>query len=165
MSAILIIDDETLKRAVLRDILEPLGHTVSEAGDAEAGLLLVHQQAFDLIFVDLVLPGMSGYKFLLALQQVPNRTLPPVILNSSLYPEEELISFGQLLGIPHVLAMPHPPRLKTIVGLVQHALESATHAPALMTQPSAHTKELIEKLELEIGQLRELQKLREQESP
>ena len=57
---ILIIDDEEAIRLLFKATLEELGHRVTVAENGLEGLKLVKQQDFDLVFLDLKMPGMVG---------------------------------------------------------------------------------------------------------
>jgi CheY-like chemotaxis protein len=59
---ILLIEDETAVRALVRVVLEANGYTVLEAPDGESALRLCaqHAEAIDLVITDLVMPSMSG---------------------------------------------------------------------------------------------------------
>ena len=58
---ILCIDDDSLFRTLIRDILEGAGYTVLLASDGETGLNLAKQEQPDLVLLDLVLPGSNGF--------------------------------------------------------------------------------------------------------
>lgn len=58
--SILIIEDDTDLRGILRDSLAKEGYTVSEAKDGEQGLALALAKRPDLILLDIVLPGSDG---------------------------------------------------------------------------------------------------------
>ena len=60
---VLVVDDEDYVRALLRDILDSLGHQVVEAEDGFKALELFDSQAFDAVFTDIGMPGMSGWEF------------------------------------------------------------------------------------------------------
>ena len=49
-----------MNRRVVRDMLDVAGVTMVEAEDAEAGLRLIDAQDFDMVLVDLRMPGMDG---------------------------------------------------------------------------------------------------------
>ena len=49
-----------MNRRVVKDMLDVAGATMTEAEDAEAGLREVDRQDFDLVLVDLRMPGMDG---------------------------------------------------------------------------------------------------------
>lgn len=57
---ILIVEDDRLFRAGLRVALERWGYHVVEAGSGEEAQEALREQAFDLLILDLHLPGMSG---------------------------------------------------------------------------------------------------------
>lgn len=78
--SILVIDDDTTTRSMLRRTLERQDWTVHEAADGAAGLqqLDAHQPA--LILLDLMMPGMDGFEFLDALAGREARAVPPVIV-------------------------------------------------------------------------------------
>jgi signal transduction histidine kinase/ActR/RegA family two-component response regulator len=60
---VLVVDDEDYVRELLRDILDSLGHQVVEAEDGFKALELFDSQAFDAVFTDIGMPGMSGWEF------------------------------------------------------------------------------------------------------
>jgi len=64
MNDVLIIDDEPGIRSALASILEDERYRVHTAEDAIVGLALLEQRAFDLIFLDVLLPRMGGLEAL-----------------------------------------------------------------------------------------------------
>jgi signal transduction histidine kinase/DNA-binding response OmpR family regulator len=61
---LLIIDDARENRAVLLNLLKPLGFDILEAENGQAALEQLQQQKPDLIITDLVMPVMDGFEFL-----------------------------------------------------------------------------------------------------
>ena len=57
---ILIVDDVAINRQLVRAMLEPLGHTFEEADSGAQGVQAAMQRSFDLILMDLQMPGMDG---------------------------------------------------------------------------------------------------------
>ncbi|AYF85855.1 response regulator [Pseudomonas sp. DY-1] len=57
---VLVVEDVALNREVVTGLLERDGHSVTLAEDAEPALQLCRQRRFDLILLDLHLPGMAG---------------------------------------------------------------------------------------------------------
>ena len=57
---VLFIEDDRMNRRVVRDMLDVAGATMIEAESAEEGLRLIDDQTFDMVLVDLRMPGMDG---------------------------------------------------------------------------------------------------------
>lgn len=57
---ILFIEDDPMNRRVVKDMLDVAGATMVEAPDAESGLRRIDDEDFDVILVDLRMPGMDG---------------------------------------------------------------------------------------------------------
>lgn len=87
MIKVLIVDDHAIVRRGLKEILtdEP-DIKVFEAGDAEHALELIKNESWDLVVLDLDLPGKSGLELL---EEVKSdyRSIPVLVL--SVYPEEQ----------------------------------------------------------------------------
>jgi CheY-like chemotaxis protein len=58
----LVIDDEEFVRETLADMLTMLGHNVTVASGGPAGLTLMKESEFDLVFTDLSMPEMDGWE-------------------------------------------------------------------------------------------------------
>jgi CheY-like chemotaxis protein len=57
---ILFIEDDPMNRRVVKDMLDVAGATMAEAGLAEEGLARIEYESFDVILMDLRMPGMDG---------------------------------------------------------------------------------------------------------
>jgi CheY-like chemotaxis protein len=57
---VLFIEDDRMNRRVVRDMLDVAGAEMMEAESAEEGLRLIDAHDFDLLLVDLRMPGMDG---------------------------------------------------------------------------------------------------------
>ena len=57
---ILYVEDDPINRRVLKAMLEQAGSTVYEAEDALIGLEMIERNTYDLILMDLRMPGMDG---------------------------------------------------------------------------------------------------------
>lgn len=79
---VLIIDDSATIVALLRRMLRQNELATLEAGDAESGLEIARAEQPDLIFLDIVLPGMNGFAALRALRKDPATHEIPVIMIS-----------------------------------------------------------------------------------
>jgi len=79
---VLVIDDSPTIVALLKRMLEQSGYTALVAGDAETGVALALSDVPDLIFLDIVLPGMNGFEALRRLRRDPISKLVPIIMIS-----------------------------------------------------------------------------------
>jgi len=59
---VLLVEDNAINRMVAREILESLGLLVTEAISGEAALDLLGKNTFDLVLMDIQMPGMDGYE-------------------------------------------------------------------------------------------------------
>ena len=59
---ILVVDDVAVNRELIRTMLEAAGQSVVLADGGETAVALARQQVFDLVFMDLQMPGMDGYE-------------------------------------------------------------------------------------------------------
>jgi len=78
---ILIIDDEQGFHDLFRFILEPLGFTVNSAYDGVEGLARLKEKGYDLVFMDVHMPKMTGPELMKQLMQI--RPSQPVVIMSS----------------------------------------------------------------------------------
>jgi len=78
---ILVIEDEARIQAFLSRGLEAEGYTVAAVGDGRHGLELASEGSWDLVVLDLLLPGLSGLQVLQELQRSRPR-LPVLILSA-----------------------------------------------------------------------------------
>jgi len=80
-SRILVIDDEAAIRDSLRMTLEYEGYEFVGAATGQEGLALVEREAFDLVLLDVKMPGMDGLDVLGRLHSM-NETLPVVMISA-----------------------------------------------------------------------------------
>jgi CheY-like chemotaxis protein len=62
VASILVIDDDRAVLSTLKILLEQDAHTVETVDDGRAGLRLLEIQTFDLLIVDIFMPGMDGFE-------------------------------------------------------------------------------------------------------
>lgn len=83
MARILLIEDSPTDRAVFTQWLEKAGHQVLSTDNAEDGIKLVREQAPNLVLMDVVLPGMSGFQATRALSRdEATRHIPVLIIST-----------------------------------------------------------------------------------
>ncbi len=79
---VLIVDDSPTVVTVLRKLMQQNDYRTFEAYSAEEALELVQREPPDLIFLDIVLPGMDGFSALRALRRDPITKDVPIIMIS-----------------------------------------------------------------------------------
>jgi len=78
---ILLVEDESITRAHLADMLRKEGYEVSEARDGAEGVAVFERERFDVVVTDLVMPRMNGFKLAARVRSVAPHT--PVVLVSA----------------------------------------------------------------------------------
>ena len=71
--SILVVDDNEINRDLLSRRLSREGHTVAVACDGRQALDMVRAQQFDLILLDIIMPGLNGFQVLEQLKAEQNR--------------------------------------------------------------------------------------------
>ncbi len=104
---ILVVEDEETLAAGVREALEHQKYTVETVGDGLAALHKIREGAFDLIVLDLMLPGMGGLDILKTLR-AEGRDVRVVIL-TALASEQDLVR-GFELGADDYVKKPFSPR-------------------------------------------------------
>lgn len=80
----LVIDDSPTIVALLSRMLRQNDYQVFEAGDAEEGLRIAREDMPELIFLDIVLPGMDGFAALRQLRRDPfTRDIPVIMISGN----------------------------------------------------------------------------------
>jgi DNA-binding NtrC family response regulator len=89
---LLIVDDEEAARYGIRRALETFGCEIAEADSAEAARALISENNFDLLLLDVNLPGISGLEFLKELQTEfeNNKTEAPLVIIITAHGSERL---------------------------------------------------------------------------
>lgn len=77
MAHILIIDDDEQLRGFLEILLTRDGHTVKMAASGSEGIAVYHEEKFDLVITDIIMPNGRGIDVILSLQQSNDKT--PII--------------------------------------------------------------------------------------
>lgn len=83
---VLVVDDESGMRETLVDILEAAGYTVTPAPDGGAALRMARTHPYDVIVMDIRMPGLSGVEVLATLEHPP----PQVVLMTAYAVDEQL---------------------------------------------------------------------------
>jgi class 3 adenylate cyclase len=124
--SLLVVDDNEMNRDMLARRLGRHGYTVAVAADGQQALQMLEAQSFDLILLDIMMPGISGLDVLKILRERYSVADLPVIMATAKDQSEDIVAALQLgandyitkpLDFPVVLA-----RTQTQLAL-KHAME------------------------------------------
>lgn len=102
---VLIIDDSATIVALLRRMMRQNELATLEAGDAETGIEIARNEVPDLIFLDIVLPGMNGFAALRMLRRDPvTRDIPIIMISGNEQATEEF--YVQRIGADDFMKKP-----------------------------------------------------------
>lgn len=80
---VLVVDDSTTIRRLMDLTLQPLGVEVEFADRGEEALALVQRNRYDIVFLDIMLPGIDGYRVCKQIKAGKNtRDIPVIMLTS-----------------------------------------------------------------------------------
>src|SRR5437870_12659087 len=88
---ILVVDDTPQNVKLLGDLLRSRGYEVTTAASGEQALESIAQQPPDLVLLDIMMPGISGYEVCRKIRENPATALLPVVLATSLDPNQERV--------------------------------------------------------------------------
>lgn len=109
-SRILVVDDNASNRDLLSRRLQRQGHTVLQAEDGATALAKVELEALDLVLLDLMMPGISGFEVLTMLKGDPRFRDLPIIMISALTELDAVVRCIEA-GADDYLAKPFDPIL------------------------------------------------------
>jgi two-component system, sensor histidine kinase and response regulator len=101
---VLIVDDEERNRALIRATLRDQYRTL-EADSGSAALELLEREHVDLVLLDVMMPGMTGYEVCKRVKQMPRESFLPVLLITALSDQEQK-NMGLQAGADDFLAKP-----------------------------------------------------------
>ncbi len=127
---ILVIEDHQDIAASIYDYLEELGYVMDAAGDGVTGLHLAVANNYDVIILDLGLPGIDGIDLCRRLRQDAKSTTPVLMLTARDSLESKLAGFDS--GADDYLVKPFA--LQELAARVKVLTERVTRAPASRLQ-------------------------------
>jgi CheY-like chemotaxis protein len=129
MPRILVVDDDRTTLRMLRLQLEAAGHEVETARDGAAGLAKLNRSRFDVVLLDVWMPGMDGLEVLSRLRGAPSR--PRVIVMTADDAPETLLKAVREQAFGYVTKPVEPAEL------------SDTIASALASKPDLRPIEVV----------------------
>ena len=120
-SCILIVDDESRMRKLIKDFLQAKGYTILEAEDGEKALEVFSQNKnkIDLILLDVMMPKLDGWS---VLRQIRQESKVPIIMLTARGEEQDEL-FGFELGVDEYISKPFSPKI--LVARVEAILKRA----------------------------------------
>ena len=138
---ILIVDDESRMRKLIRDFLEREGYKIIEAADGmEAMERFYEDKEIELIILDVMMPRMDGWQVCKEVRQ--NSKVPIVMLTARAEEQNELKGFE--LGVDEYISKPFSPkilvaRVGALLKRAKYAVEEATvNAGGIEIDKAAH---------------------------
>jgi CheY-like chemotaxis protein len=127
LARILIVDDDAAVQATIRLLLERAGHSVVAAGDGRKGLAIFETGSFDLLLLDIFMPGMDGLETMrLVHQQQP--LIPIIVISGNPVSSDsgsgpDFLTMATSLGAVRSLQKPFRPA--ALLAAVAGCLEAA----------------------------------------
>jgi CheY-like chemotaxis protein len=123
VSRVLVIDDEAPIRLLCRVNLEAEGMSVLEARDGPAGLEIARRERPDVILLDVMMPGLDGWKVAEELLEDPSTRDIPVVFLTARADLRDRARGMDLGGIDYITKPFNPVDLATLVRDVKGAVE------------------------------------------
>ena len=120
---VLIVDDEPLARSRLRTLLAscPAAVIAGEAGSAAQAMEQLGRKAFDLLLLDVQMPGADGVTLARTLRDLPNR---PAVVFVTAHPEHAVDAF-EVEAVDYLTKPVRLERLLEAVGKVERRRQAA----------------------------------------
>jgi diguanylate cyclase (GGDEF)-like protein/PAS domain S-box-containing protein len=105
---ILLADDAKSVGQFVSEYLRSTGHQVTYVESGEAAVAAYRQQVFDLVLMDVVMPGIGGLEAVKQIKAIPTTSWVPVIIITGLDAEEDILS-GYIAGADDYMVKPVKP--------------------------------------------------------
>lgn len=123
---VLIVDDHELDRRLSTLDLEQAGYSVTEAGDVTDALERLAKGTYDVIVLDIVMPGTDGLTFLRGLKSGAKLAAIPVVMLTA---RDDLDDELQAMAGGAVRYIVKPSHREVLVKTVESVLEEARRGP------------------------------------
>lgn len=119
---ILIVEDITSVRTIVKYLLEEKGYRILEAGDGEDALRILSKERVDLIISDVMMPKMDGFSFLAKVREKEDIKDIPVIMLTALSETKDIVT-AKKLGVKDYIVKPFTKQI--LLGKVQSVFEQS----------------------------------------
>jgi adenylate cyclase len=155
---ILVVDDTPVNVTLLRDLLKAKGYAVTTAASGPEALERIDREPPDLVLLDVMMPGMTGYDVCRKLCENPPTSLLPVVMVTALDPAQERVK-GLEAGADNFLTKPiNQPELLARV-------RSLLRIKQLHDELAALNRSLEQRVQEQVAQLERLGRLKRFFSP
>ena len=162
---ILVVDDTPHNVKLLADLLGVKGYAVVTAASGPEALQKVEVERLDLVLLDVVMPGMSGYEVCRKIRENPATGILPVVMVTALDPAQERIK-GLEAGADDFLTKPiNQPELLARVRSLLRIKQLYDTVEAQSAQLTEWNKTLEERVREQVTQLERLGRLKRFFSP
>ena len=162
---ILVVDDTPKNVKLLADLLSVKGYSVVTAFSGVEAISQIDAERPDLVLLDVVMPGMSGYEVCEKIRANPATAMLPVVMVTALDPSEERIK-GIDAGADDFLAKPiHQAELLARVRSLLRIKELHDQVKAQGLELSEWNKNLEQRVQEQMKQLERLERLKRFFSP
>jgi len=162
---ILVVDDTPQNVKLLADLLTVKGYTVVTAASGPEALKQLDAERPDLVLLDVVMPGMSGYEVCRKIRENPATQILPVVMATSLDPAQERVK-GIEAGADDFLSKPiNQPELLARVRSLLRIKEMYDTIQGQAAQLAEWNKTLEERVQEQVAQLERLGRLKRFFSP
>jgi len=103
---ILIVDDETLIRNVIKEYSKSEGYNIFEASDGLEAIEMVKNNNIDLVVLDVMMPNLDGFSACKEIRKI--KSIPVIILSARKEEYDKLVGFE--LGIDDYITKPFSPK-------------------------------------------------------
>jgi predicted ATPase/signal transduction histidine kinase/CheY-like chemotaxis protein len=117
--AVLVVDDNADNRALIRDLLSPLGFDVLEAGSGEVAIQIAVEKRPLLVLMDWMMPGMSGLDTTIRMRSMPELAETVIIASSASVSQDRA---KQCLDAGCRDFLPKPVERGTLLGMLEQHL-------------------------------------------
>ena len=107
MARILVVDDVPSVTALLRAVLEARGHSVVECNDGASGLAELGKTGFDVVVVDMMMPGVDGIEMVKRLR-AQGHTAAVIAMSGGAddFPAAHSLKMSEMYGADRLLFKP-----------------------------------------------------------
>jgi len=115
---ILVVDDDVAIRELFERILKKEEHRVITVDSGEEAIKVMEKEPFDIVFLDVVMPGMDGLEVFKAIKKINSKA---IVIMMSGYPVEERIEEAIKLGATDHIEKPlNADRILTITQVAEY---------------------------------------------